>query len=541
MGKIHKITLALMIFLAMPLMAHAADENPYASNNAAQTQSQAQSYRAGDSTQSAASGQLADGQVITDNSGNVIGKITQTAGSGIKTITDGAGNVIGTITGGVTSGVQTITNGAGKVIGTITSGVGSAVGKITDGLGNVIGGVTSGVGKAIGSVTNGLAGSLGSLFGGGGSTPTATAATFANMKSIDQMCDLQISKKNELKVISRSVKCFENMFMGIVEKKLIGMTDFLREAVFACLVLYVIFYGIKISTGIINEQRARGEFFIHALKIAFVSWMIMNYGILEMWYLTLDIYNGLLALVMVPTDLGACKNSMKSVPGLWESMDCIFSNFIGWNSGKAGWNGVPLVFGMFTSALNSGAGGGFIAMLVMMSIFSILMAMVRVAFIYILSMMTLILVFMISPIIIPLMLFPQTKEMFNGWWKVIISMVMQPVILFAYLSFMLGIFVEIIDGKDGLKEIYAQTQPHHEVGAVTNRGTDTGITSVFTMFDNSSGNIKLEAPLVFNLISVFVISYLLSSFTKFVASMGRELSGNSLSPDLSGSVPTFLQ
>jgi type IV secretory pathway VirB6-like protein len=223
-------------------------------------------------------------------------------------------------------------------------------------------------------------------------------------------------------------------------------------------------------------------------------------------------------------------------------MDCVLTEFIGWNAKNANgeWQKVPLLFGMFTHAINSGAGGAFIALLVFMSIYGLVISLMRVAFIYILSMMGLILLFMIAPIIIPMMLFPQTKPMFDGWWKTIVSMVMQPVILFAYLSFMLSIYVEILEGPEGLKAVFLQADPSYQVGAVKHQGTDTSITSVFTMFKNKQDNVPMEPQLVFNLLSIFVISYLLSSFTNFVGAMGKELAGSALSPDLSALTPSFL-
>lgn len=439
--------------------------------------------------------------------------------------------------------VSGVTSSVNNTVGTVTSSVSNTVGTVTNSINsNVVQPVTGAVNNVVGGITSGINSALGGL---GVTTPnaqvTATGKTFAKVKSLDKVCKFQTDTNEGLNIISKSVECFENMFMGIVTQNLAGMTDFMREAVFACMVLYVIFYGIKTSTGMITEQRARGEFFIHAIKIAFVSWMVMNYGILELWYLTIDFYNGMLDLVLVPPTMDSCPITSKEVAALWTSMDCILTDFIGWNVdngyGKQ-WK-APLLFGMFTGALSSGAGGTLIALLVFMSVLTLVMSLMRVAFVYILSMMGLILAFMISPIMIPFMLFPQTKQMFDGWWKLIVSMVMQPVIIFAYLSFMLSMYMEIIDGEGGLKEIYTGVKPQEGIVGVSNRGTATGITSAFTMFD-ANKTLEMEPKLVFNLLSIFIISYLLSSFTTFVGSMAKELSGNALSPGLSDGVPKFL-
>lgn len=526
------LTMIFAMFFALPIGASADDfVNPY--ENYANETNIPRAIPVDESTL----GNTASG--VTNGVGNAIGGVASGVGNAVNGVAQPVAGAVSSVVGGVGSAVggvvQPITGAVSNVVGGVGNAVNGVVQPVTGAVSNVIGGVSNAIGGALGGILGGS--------GGGNAQPTATAKTFANMKSIDQICKFTVDTDEGINVISMSVNCFENIFLGIVEEKLAGMTDFMSDAVFAALVLYVIFYGIKTSSGMITEQRARGEFFMHALKIAFVSWMVMSYGIIELWYLTLDIYNGLLDLVFIPTDMANCQIASKSVPDLWKSMDCILTEFIGWNAQNgSGKFEVPLLFGMFTSALNSGAGGAFIAMLVFLSILTLVTALMRVAFVYILSMMGLILAFMISPIIIPLMLFPQTKQMFDGWWKLIVSMVLQPVILFAYMSFMLSIFVEIIDGPEGLKAIYAQAKPHYYVAGLQTRGTDTGITSLFSMFKDNpkEGGILIESKLVFNLLSVFVVAYLLSSFTKFVGDMAVELSGNALSPNLSSMTPSIL-
>lgn len=479
---------------------------------------------------------------------------------------------------------------------------------ITGGVNKVVGGVTGGVNKVVGGITGGISDALGGLFGFGGGAPAGTTATYSRVRDINELCNLNgafgsgnipnvnsvigsalqrdgvvsdfvkdttnnvtgavtgavngtlnsvtggliggsggafgAGSSGDIKFISKSVKCFEGLFTGIVEEKLTGMVDFMRDAVFAALALYVIFYGIKVSTGMITEQKAKGEFVIHALKLAFVSWLIFNYGVLEMWALTQQIYDGLLQLVLIPPQMTSCTYSADNLDSLWGSMDCILSNFVGWGAqnGYGTKSEIPLVFGMFTSALNSGSGGAFIALIVFLSILSIVMAMLQVAFIYLLSMMGLILAFMLSPITIPMMLFAATKNIFDGWWKLIISLILQPVVMFAFLSFMMGMFTEIIDGPQGLKAIYAQAKPFFGTSEVGQQGQKTFVDIVFQMFNhNSGGAIAPEASLIFSLISVLIIGYLVSAFSKVVGEMAKELSGNPLSPNLAGNTPGFLK
>lgn len=412
---------------------------------------------------------------------------------------------------------------------------------------------------------------LGFNFGNSGGS-AATSASFSGVRSISQVCSFTLSK-TELKVVQKAVGCFERMFLGVVENKVKGMVDTLRDAVMAALSLAVIFFGIKASTGITNEQKIKPEFFILAIKIAFIGWLLFNYGILEMWNLTQSAYKGLIEMVFVVPQMTSCQIGSASLDSVWKSTDCLIASFIGWNAPNATgttFNGVPLLFGMFTSALNSGAGGAIIALIVIMTIFQMIMSLIRVAFVYIFSMIGLILAFMVAPLALPCMLFAVTKPYFDAWWKLILSLILQPVIIILFLSFTMGMFTEIVDGAGGLKEIYRTAfKPDMQVAASTTTGTQTQIESLFTMFGDSgsssalgsvlssftsggspiggltsaltgqSGTVAFETKTVMSLISIFVISYLLNQFTQFVMDMSRELTGNAMSPSVVANIPSL--
>ncbi|PIR32612.1 MAG: hypothetical protein COV36_04005, partial [Alphaproteobacteria bacterium CG11_big_fil_rev_8_21_14_0_20_44_7] len=260
----------------------------------------------------------------------------------------------------------------------------------------------------------------------------AGAGTEANKKlgdykELNEVCQIEIDDGKDLKVVSVAIKCFEKMTENLAIEGMQNISNYLADAVFALLVLYLIIFGARVTTGIVNEQRVKGEFFIHSLKIAFVSWLVLNAGVIELWGIVQSIYNSLIVIVLAPAGdatMADCPIAEATTDGVWTAMDCILSRFLGWGAPNAygeGWEGVPMLFGFGTHAITNGFGGIMIAGIVLSTIWTLLMSFFRVAFVYIISMLGLILLFIIAPITIPMVLFPQTKQYFEGWYKIVVS------------------------------------------------------------------------------------------------------------------------
>lgn len=370
---------------------------------------------------------------------------------------------------------------------------------------------------------------------GAGSTPTQP---FGTLKTIESLCGLDtqtftLDAEKDIKFLSIAVPCFEKL-MGIVAKTSVeGFSSYMANAVAVALSLYLIFFGIKVSTGLTNEQRVKGETIIHALKIAFVAWLVFQSGIMDMYGLTLQFLNGFITLVLRPVQLGDCNIASSNTEQVWIAMDCLFGKFIGWNEENANGKteGVPLLFGFVTSSLSSGFGGALIAGTILMTVWALIMAFFRTAFAYVLAILVIVLLFVIAPITIPMMLFTPTKTFFDQWWKMIVSALLQPVVLFAFMSFMLAIMYEIIVGDNGiLSEVYKNSEGEYQNILQRTQGDQNYITSGYNMkMEDAEEN--LEA-LNLSVISMLVVAYLMMTFAKFVSSMGHELSGTPLAPNL---------
>ena len=392
-----------------------------------------------------------------------------------------------------------------------------------------------------------------------GGTTTATALG-TDLKSVQEVCGLgggasgtsggfALSPDEDLKFVSVAVPCFENLIFGIAKESIEGFTGFLSDVVAICLTLYLIFFGIKVSTGITNEQRLKGEVVVHALKITFVAWLVFYLGITNVFDITMNILNGFIKLVMAPVSVGECKITAPETMQVWLAMDCLFGKFIGWNTENgygATWNNVPLLFGFVTHSASAGFGGLMIASIILMTVWSLLMAFFRVAFGYILAILAIVLLFTISPIMLPMMLFAPTKQFFDQWWKMIVSMILQPVIMFAFMAFSLSLMNEIILGEGGISDIFPEAKPGNENLTTKTQGDQNAIFQVFNMFsgdgsaDSVAKRVEHDKEMIFSLISMLIVSYLLLSFANFASKMGHELSGTVLTPDVGSMGPKWM-
>jgi type IV secretory pathway VirB6-like protein len=359
--------------------------------------------------------------------------------------------------------------------------------------------------------------------GNSGSSAVAALSEICGTEMVD-------SQSGQLKIFSVGVKCFEHIVNGLAEKTIRDFSRYLRNIVYTALVLYLIFFGSKISLGLTSGEKVKSEFMIHALKIAFVAWLVFSLGLLDIYSMVLGSYHSMIDIVMAGADFGDCQQgtsfTSSGTDAVWATMDCMFAKFIGWEAqngfgGKA-WPAIPLLFGIISSKILP-ANGFIIGGLLLSTLLSLLMGFFRLAFVYILSLIALILLFSISPMIMPMMLFKQTKQYFDGWVRLVISMVLQPVILFAFFAFIASLLTDTIDK---LKDMFSKLKLTYETSSVGTTGVQPQINQLL-----SAGN-NIDKELVLSAITTLVIAMLLVSFISFVSRMAQELAGHGTAPEL---------
>lgn len=123
---------------------------------------------------------------------------------------------------------------------------------------------------------------------------------------------------------------------------------------------------------------------------------------------------------------------------LWDMVDCKIAKYLGIGD-NAGNKSAPQLIWVSLLSIISSSYGLLIFILGLILLSFMIMVSYRIVHIYIMAYISLALLVFMSPLLIPAVLFEQTKRYFNGWLKLIISFILQPVILFAFLSFLFAI------------------------------------------------------------------------------------------------------
>ncbi len=128
---------------------------------------------------------------------------------------------------------------------------------------------------------------------------------------------------------------------------------------------------------------------------------------------------------------------------VWDMLDCKIALSLGFGPEVSVPNLIFMILGGF---LTAGYGLIFVIIAFSFAFFMIFIAMRALQF-FLVSMIAIVLLLYFSVFIIPLLLFEKTKGIFSGWWKQLLSFVLQPMILFAYLGVLIAIFDNVVMGS----------------------------------------------------------------------------------------------
>ena len=134
---------------------------------------------------------------------------------------------------------------------------------------------------------------------------------------------------------------------------------------------------------------------------------------------------------------------------LWDMVDCRIMKYLGvgdYNGSSRTPQVLMIALGMvFTNAL-----GVMIFFLTLIFFIFIILLIFRIAHIYLMALIALNLLIYLGPLLIPAVLFNSQKHIFEMWLKQITAYTLQPVILFAFLTFLFATFDQIVYGDNHL-------------------------------------------------------------------------------------------
>ncbi len=290
------------------------------------------------------------------------------------------------------------------------------------------------------------------------------------------------SCENYAGLTHRMAGCIRDTVKNSATRFFDQFSPMLSKAIGATLTLGIIVYGIMLSFGMV-EKVGRDTMML-LFKISAVAFFTANSAMI--YTMVTDMMDGAASAVVTYTPPSSvkidgetqvsqtvCMNSMlenmannSSKPALipWLGIDCMLDTIIGIKVAPKQ-NAVPEAFGgqwynkkydatnppesnpgmarglifFFTSSMTTSIVGAVLAVIGFGFIFSLLLLIVRLFFIYMMGYLAVAFLCIISPLVIPLLMFPQTKQYFDKWVKLLISVALQPVLSLVFVIFSLTV------------------------------------------------------------------------------------------------------
>jgi hypothetical protein len=250
-------------------------------------------------------------------------------------------------------------------------------------------------------------------------------------------------------IASRFVPCIRAVVVDAAYLFFDNVYPLLESAIYAALTLAVILYGVMLVTQWIPTPKASTETFVFIIKIGAVVGFTSNIEII--YNLSISLLDGFIYSVTNYSFSGYGGFALRCPPGtefqgasygpgsanwmpLWHRIDCVLDRIVGINA-RAGEEISSGILAFLWDNAFTGAMGIMVFIGGLYMIASLVMGLFRAIAQYIISLMLLGLIVMTGLIFIPFILFRQTAmEYFRKWLRIFISTILQPVVVFAFMS-----------------------------------------------------------------------------------------------------------
>lgn len=276
------------------------------------------------------------------------------------------------------------------------------------------------------------------------------------------ICPGKNASNPEAGLASRLVPCVRDVVTYATNAILGPFSDFLRDTIFAAFVLAIATFGVLLLGGEGMQVSQTGVTLL--LKIGAIIMFTDNFS--GMYPVILDSMEELLDIMAAPVvnptgimginiwkdgcpAVSSATNANEDIIAVWGMLDCYIEFLLGGIFSPATLSAG--IIGFIIGILFTGTIGLFIALigfyLIALAIFTI----ARVVYIFITAYVAISFVVIISPICLPCILFASTKDIFEGWLRLLISFFIQPIFLFGYLVlFLLAFNTTMFHGKYSL-------------------------------------------------------------------------------------------
>lgn len=272
----------------------------------------------------------------------------------------------------------------------------------------------------------------------------------------------------------RVVHCIQAIVIQAARDFLAAFMVYYEATVITVLILAMTIYGAMIAMGTV--QRPTGQTFFFLFKLAAVGFFTLQFSSTDSEpgraiVMIFDIMQGLLNIVtnyVTVSQLSACSDNghlqqffglERANPSVWDKVDCLFITMLG--IGVAQTTAVGLI-AVLSPLVFTGGIGIIIIIIAFFFMLTLLVAVMRAIKIYLASVIVIAFLICVSPLIIPLLLFNQTRPIFDKWLKNLVNYMLIPIFLFAYLAMIVAAYDAIIfKGRSSLYYAIASEASEH--------------------------------------------------------------------------------
>jgi len=246
------------------------------------------------------------------------------------------------------------------------------------------------------------------------------------------------------------VTCVRTTIQSVFVEFINGFYPLVAAAGQAAMVLSVTIFGVLLVSGAI--EKSSRDSFVLLFKLGCVLFFIQPERVEEIYGMGIDSMDSLTNIVYT---FGKDQHSLRCYDNvtLWDRVDCMLDVIIGivkedeleaagksLNSGGGSVKveGVSrgLMYFFFTN-MTAGSMGFIIGVLGFYVMYTFLFALVKSIHTFLAAIIGLSFLLVFAPMFVPMIMFRVTRSYFDKWMRICISFVLQPVILFAFLSLMM--------------------------------------------------------------------------------------------------------
>lgn len=176
---------------------------------------------------------------------------------------------------------------------------------------------------------------------------------------------------------------------------------------------------------------------------------------------------------------------------VWASIDCILGKLFGFGGSFLM---ASSIFGMLGSILGSGTIGVMAFFFGLTTLLTIMFFALRCVYIFLVSYVFIGFLIVISPFVMPTLMFRTTQFMFDAWLKNLVSALLIPAALFTYLCLILPLLDSVVMGNDpdSLQSAVSDTEVQNAYRNLQQQCAMPGLSTDFAWYNQLAGSMNIQ-------------------------------------------------